>query len=119
METLNCKWLFPCNNILWTLFHTTYLIFLMPKMLFGNVFSIFQSEVTNCDPQPIVLNMKKFHIHFCFSASLKNQVRVVLLKVENSQPSSDWPPGWWMHPPLSSPCSPQFPTLMHTACISC
>lgn len=97
----------------------TYPISLMPKMLFRNLFATFQSEITNCDPQPIVLNMKKFHIHFCFSSSLKNQVRVMHLQVESFQPSSNWPSGWRMHPLLSSSCSPQFPTPIHTACISC
>lgn len=36
-----------------------FFFFLMVKMSFRNVFSIFKSEVTNCGPQPTVLNIKK------------------------------------------------------------
>ena len=63
----------------------------MVKMSFRNVFSIFKSEVTNCGPQPTVLNIKKFRSHSCFPASLTNQIRTVFSHSNSLQPSSDWP----------------------------
>lgn len=91
----------------------------MTKMLFRNVFSIFKLEVKNCGPQSTVLNTIKIHVYSCFSASLKNHVRVMLLHGDNFQPSRDWPSSWRMHPSSGAPYSPRFLILTRIAFTSC
>lgn len=88
-------------------------------MLFRNVFSIFKLEVKNCGPQSTVLNTIKIHVYSCFSASLKNHVRVMLLHGDNFQPSRDWPSSWRMHPSSGAPYSPRFLILTRIAFTSC
>ena len=52
-------------------------------------FLIFKSEVISYGPEPIALNLKTFYVHSYFSASLKNQVKLMLLHVDSLQSVSD------------------------------
>lgn len=124
---LNSNGLFSFGNRLWTLSHSSYLFFffLMVKMSFRNVFSIFKSEVTNCGPQPTVLNIKKLRLHSCFPGFL---ICKLLLQIRSGRcfhivaVSSQVVTGSQLKEassflcPLSS--TPVFPVLIHITHIS-
>lgn len=80
----------------------------MTKMLFRNVFFIFKSKVTNCGPQPTVLNISNFIYLPSFQLPLKTRWGWRFCTV-----SSQVVTGHGGHIPFPFPVSPQCPVLTH------